>query len=99
MVREEIFKTLRNNKGDLQRLGVHRIGLFGSHLLGDARPDSDLDFLVGFDPGKKSYDSFIDLCFLLEDLFERRVDLLTIESFSPYLKEQILREARYEIIH
>ena len=50
---DEILKTIRNNKEQLIRLGVNRIGLFGSHVRGEAKPDSDLDFLVDFVKGKK----------------------------------------------
>ena len=35
------------------------------------------------------------LAFLLEDLFGRRVDLVTRESLSPYIGPHILREAEY----
>ncbi|MEN8692215.1 MAG: nucleotidyltransferase family protein [Desulfobacterales bacterium] len=76
-----------------------RIGLFGSQSRGDATPDSDLDFLVEFIKGRKNYDNYIELCFFLEDLFSKKIDLLTPESLSPHLKEQILREVQYETIH
>jgi predicted nucleotidyltransferase len=54
--------------------------LFGSAVRNETRPESDLDFLVEFRYGKKSYDHFFELAELLEHLFDRKVDLLTVES-------------------
>ena len=99
MSASEIFKIIRQNKEKLSQLGVRQIGLFGSQSRGDATPDSDLDFLVEFIKGRKNYDKYIELCFFLEDLFSKKIDLLTPESLSPHLKEQILREVQYETIH
>ncbi len=95
----EIFNILRQNKSKLSQLGVRQIGLFGSRSRGEANEESDIDFLVEFIKGRKSYDNYIELCFLLESLFNKKIDLLTAESLNPYLKEQILREVKYETIH
>lgn len=96
--KEKIFELLRLNKVQLQNYGVKRIGLFGSYLRGENKKESDIDFLVEFEEGKKNYDNFIELAFLLEDLFNKKVDLLTPESMSPYLKPYILKEVQFEII-
>ena len=68
-------------------------------MRGEMSAESDLDFLVEFRPGEKSYDRFFELVELLERLFGRRVDLLTVESVSPLQKQRILAEARFEAIH
>jgi len=99
MSANEIIKIIRRNKAKLDQFGVKQIGLFGSRSRGDANEESDIDFLVEFTQGRKSYDNFIELCFFLENLFNKKVDLLTAESLNPYLKEQILREVKYETIH
>ncbi|NCP03187.1 MAG: nucleotidyltransferase family protein [Deltaproteobacteria bacterium] len=99
MSANEIIKIIRRNKAKLDQFGVKQIGLFGSQSRGDANEESDIDFLVEFTQGRKSYDNFIELCFFLENLFNKKVDLLTAESLNPYLKEQILREVKYETIH
>jgi hypothetical protein len=96
---DEIFQTIISHQAELARLGVHRIGLFGSAVRGEARPESDLDFLVEFRPGEKNYDHFFELAELLESLFGRKIDLLTVESVSPILRKRILQEARFETIH
>ncbi len=51
--------------------------------------------LVEFAPGRKTFDNFMQLAFYLEELFGRKVELLTPESLSPYLGPRILREVEY----
>jgi len=96
MVGSEIMQLIRRHDDFLISHGVRRIGLFGSHVRGEERSDSDIDLIVEFKAGQKSYDNFIELCFFLEDLFGRNVDLLTPASLSPHLKQQIEAEVRYE---
>jgi predicted nucleotidyltransferase len=45
--------------------------------------------------GKKNFRNFIHLAFFLEDLLNRKVELVTPESLSPYLKPNILKEIEY----
>jgi len=99
MSANEIIKIIRKNNEKLSQFGVQQIGLFGSQSRGDATATSDLDFLVEFVQGQKNFDNYIELCFFLEDLFGKKIDLLTAESLSPHLKDQILKEVRYEVIH
>ena len=73
--------------------GVRRLELFGSVARGDARDDSDVDVVVEFDPQWKTFRNFMALAFLLEEAVGRRVELVTIESLSPFLVPRILREA------
>lgn len=75
------------------------MGIFGSQARGDARDDSDIDLIVEFDQGQKSYDNFIEICFFLEDLFGRKIDLLTPESISSFIKPYIDKDVYYETIH
>ncbi len=56
---------------------------------------SDVDILVEFEPQQKSFNNFMDLCFFLEDLLGRNVDLVTKESLSPYIGPRILDEVEY----
>ena len=96
--KEEIFKLLKHNKEKLKKHYVKKIGIFGSVLRGDNTNESDIDFIVEFEDGKKNYDNFIELAFLLERLLQRKVDLLTIETLSPYMKPKILKETYFESI-
>jgi predicted nucleotidyltransferase len=93
--KEEIFSLLRRNSEQLRRLGVRRVGLFGSFARDEQTGQSDVDILVEFEAGQKSFDNFMRIADFLEDLLGRKVDLMTPESLSPYIGPQILREAVY----
>ncbi|HTP65869.1 MAG TPA: nucleotidyltransferase family protein [Geobacteraceae bacterium] len=99
MSRNEIIELIRKNDDFLIAHGVKRIGLFGSYARGEARESSDIDLIVEFDAGKKNYDNFIELCFFLEDLLGHKVDLLTPESISPFIRRHIEKDTHYETIH
>jgi len=99
MTRDEIMVRIREHDDFLISHGVKRVGLFGSYARGEEREDSDIDLIVEFEEGKKSYDNFIELSFFLEDLFCKKVDLLTPESISPFIRSYIEKEVRYETIH
>ncbi|MGH7233313.1 MAG: nucleotidyltransferase family protein [Nitrospiraceae bacterium] len=73
--------------------GAHNIRIFGSAARGDARADSDIDFLVEMEPGR----SLLDIGGLWSDLNEllgRKVDVVTEEGIYWLLRRRILREAR-----
>ena len=78
---------------EIRALGVQRLALFGSVLRGEATPTSDVDILVQFSPGSKSYDRFLELTDLLEARLGHRVDLVTTEALSPFIGPRILAEA------
>lgn len=96
--KEEIFQRVRDNAEVIQGFGVRRFGLFGSFVRGQQTAESDVDVLVEFCPGKKTFRTFMGLAFYLEDIFDRKVDLLTTESLSPYIGPKILAEVEYGII-
>ncbi len=93
--KEDILKALHENRQRLRELGVKRLGLFGSFVRGEQRPDSDVDVLLEFEGGQKTFDHFMQVSFLLEDLLHRPVEVVTPESLSPYLGPHILREVDY----
>ncbi len=90
--RDYVTERLRDAEAEIRALGVRRLALFGSFARGEAGADSDVDFLVEFEPGQKSFDRFLDLAELLARAVGRRVDLLTTESLSPYIGPHILAE-------
>ena len=93
--KERILTTITANQDTIRAFGVKRLGLFGSFVRRHPQPHSDIDLLVEFEPGKKTFDNFIQLCFLLEQLLERPVELVTVESLSPYIGPRILKEVEY----
>jgi hypothetical protein len=93
--KEQVLTILKEHQAELSRLGVKRCGLFGSLVRNEARDQSDIDILVEFEPDRKTFDNFMQLAFFLEELFGRRVDLVTTESLSPFIGPHILREVEY----
>ncbi|MGA1842080.1 MAG: nucleotidyltransferase family protein [bacterium] len=89
----EIVKILKEHTDILKNYKVKRIGLFGSFTRGEQREDSDIDFLVEFE--MPSFDNFMDLVFYLEDLFGRKVELITSGSLSPYIQPYIEKEVKW----
>ena len=92
---ESIIKTLEINTNKTKRLGVKRIGLFGSYVRNEHTPGSDIDILVEFHKGKKLFDNYMDLKFFLEDLFDCKVDLVLTDALKPDLKPYILGSVKY----
>ena len=74
------------------RHGAKKVRIFGSVARGEARADSDIDFLVDMEPGR----SLFDLGGLLMDLQEvlgRKVDVVTEKGLRSRIRERVLREA------
>ena len=76
-----------------QRHHVHRLALFGSVLRDDFGPDSDVDLLVEFEPGKTPGLAFFGMEIELSEMLGRRVDLNTAAFISRYFRDEVLREA------
>jgi len=93
--KQDLIGRLRRHRGDLRRLGVQRLGLFGSFQRGESGPESDVDLLIEFMPGEKSFDNFMAVSFLLEDELGRSVELVTREALSPHFGPHILEEVEY----
>jgi uncharacterized protein len=89
----DILQTLEHHKDDLQRMGVRKIGLFGSYRRGTPGPSSDMDFLVTLE--KPTFDAYMDVKIFLEDMFGCPVDLVMEETIKPRLQQYILDEVIY----
>ena len=75
-----------------ERHGAYNIRVFGSVARGDARPDSDIDFLVEFRPGYGLIDR-IALMQALQDLLGRHVDVVRERSLRDRIRENVLKDA------
>jgi predicted nucleotidyltransferase len=93
--KESIIKMLTANKQQLALHGVNRIGLFGSYVRNEMTPNSDIDLLVDIQKDKKTFSNFVSLNHFLEDLFGKKVELVTIQSLSPYIGPHILKTVEY----
>ncbi|PWR69707.1 nucleotidyltransferase family protein [Methanospirillum lacunae] len=72
--------------------GARKIRIFGSVIRGEDTPESDLDLLVEFEPGRSLIDH-IALIQDLQDLLERNVDVVTENGLNTYIRDQIIQEA------
>ncbi len=72
--------------------GVRSIRVFGSFARGEETVASDIDLLVELEP-KRSLLDMISMKYEIEDLTGRKVDVVTAKGISPYLVEQITKEA------
>ncbi len=91
----KVFSLIAENKETIRRYGVLNLGLFGSFVKNQQNSQSDVDLIVEFEQGKKTYKNFIRLAYFLEEIFGRRVELLTPQSISPYMKSHIMKEVEY----
>ena len=91
--RVEAVQRLSRYEDQIRALGVIRLAWFGSVLRGQTHADSDVDVLVQFASGAKTYDRFFALAELLERCLSRRVELVTTEALSPFIGPRILAEA------
>ena len=91
-----ILSVIRKCKPQLASFGVSRIGLFGSYVRNEQQPQSDIDFLVDFEPEKETFDNFMNLYNYLEELFvNEKVEVVTVNGLSPYIGKYILKEVDY----
>ena len=94
--RTDLLQRLSEHGPEIRTFGVSHLGLFGSFAR-DSKIDkeSDVDFLVDFEQGKKTYDNFFDLSFFLEALLGRKVEIVTRQSLSKYIGPHILKEVQH----
>lgn len=89
--REAILKIIQEHQEAIRSYGVRKLALFGSCARNEGTDISDLDFVVEFEA--KSFDAYMDLKTLLEELFQCRVDLVLVSAIKPRLRATIMREA------
>jgi hypothetical protein len=91
MTRDEVIERIQGQRQQLAALGVRKLSLFGSMARDEAGPDSDVDLLVEFE-AKATFDGYMDVKILLEDLLGRRVDLGTESALRPEVRPEVEKE-------
>ncbi len=92
--RDMLLDRLHRNSDRIKSFGVKRLGLFGSFVRNTATAESDVDLLVEFERDKKSYDNFMELGSYLEQILNRKVELVTPQSLSKYIGPHILNQVQ-----
>ena len=81
-----------------KRNHIRKLSLFGSTLRGDASPESDVDFVVGFEPAATP--GYFGLARMERELSEilggRKVDLRTPSELSRYFRDEVLAQAKVQ---
>ncbi|MEK7263754.1 MAG: nucleotidyltransferase family protein [Bacteroidota bacterium] len=93
--KNNLYNLFQINHEKIKSLGVSRIGLFGSFVRNEQTEKSDVDLLIEFQQGEKNFINFMNLSFFLEELMERKVEIVTPESMSKYFAPYILKEVEY----
>ena len=94
MRRAEALEKLIGHKKELAAFGIKSLAIFGSVARDEAGEDSDVDILVEF-TAPATFNGYMDLKFFLEDLLGGPVDLVTLRSIRPKIRERIESEAQY----
>ncbi len=91
---DEIQQALRGQKPYLaEKFGVRIVGVFGSYVRGDQRPDSDLDLLIELDrPPRISLIGLVELEDYLSQLLGVKVDLAIKKNLKKHIGIRILQE-------
>ena len=93
----DMMRLLNEKRNEINaiasRHGAHNVRVFGSAARGEAGPDSDIDFLI--DVGETTSSWFpAGLILDLEKILGRRVEVVTTRALNPYIRDQVLREAK-----
>ncbi len=89
---KKIIKKIEEKSKDIKRYNVKKIGLFGSFAKNKQHKKSDIDIIVTFD--KETFDNYMDLLFLLEKMFKRKIDLVIEHDLYPELS-YVKKETKY----
>lgn len=93
---QHALDTLRRNQRALRARGIRHAALFGSMARGDARPDSDIDIFVEFDPAARvTLFDYVGVKDFIATLFDDHVDVIDRDALKPHLRETSVRDAIY----
>jgi predicted nucleotidyltransferase len=88
--------SIKDKRKDILRIatryGARNVRIFGSIVRGEAREDSDIDFLVDMEPGRSLFD-LGGLLMDLQDLLACKVDVVTEKGLRARIRDSVLKEA------
>jgi predicted nucleotidyltransferase len=97
LTKDEVLDAIRKHRDILLKYKVREIGLFGSFVRGEQEDRSDIDLIVDFE--EPSIENIMGLSSFLENLFGKKVEILTpagVDSIRiNHVKEEIKRSIVY----
>ena len=93
--KQQAIERIQSHQSALKQFGAARLGLFGSFVRGEQTEQSDIDFVVEFQEGKKTFRNFINMVYYLEKVMGREVELLTWEGMASFVKRKAEKEIEY----
>jgi predicted nucleotidyltransferase len=95
MEKEDILKKLKEIKPQLEAdYGISELGLFGSYSRGDYTNESDIDILVEYSRVISLF-KVVDIINYLQEIFNKKVDLVSRKDLKELLRPRILSEVIY----
>jgi len=95
MSKKDMIQAIQDNTAHVRAYGVRKLGIFGSFATSRQSAGSDIDVLVEFERGDKTFDNYMGLKIYLEKLFHRRVDLVIKDALKNRIKDRVLSETAY----
>ncbi len=94
--KKRIKDEISSNSSLIRQYGISKIGLFGSFARQEQQQESDIDILIDFQQDKETFDNFMAICDLLDNLFKGyKVEVVTTGGLSPYIGPHILNTVEY----
>lgn len=93
--KQQAFERIAAHQSALRQFGAGRFGLFGSFVRGEQTDKSDIDFVVEFREGKKTFRNFINMVYYLEKMMGWEVELLTWEGMASFVKRKAEKQIEY----
>ena len=94
LTKEEILASLRENKDFFKKkFAIDNIMLFGSYARNEATKESDIDILI--ECKKKTFKNYINILRFLEKLFNKKIDVIYLDTVNPFIMELIEEELAY----
>ncbi|MBM4306765.1 MAG: nucleotidyltransferase [Deltaproteobacteria bacterium] len=97
LTKDEILDAIRKHRDVLLKYKVREIGLFGSFVRGDQEVRSDIDLVVDFE--EPSIENFMGLSSFLENLFEKKIEILTPAGVDSIRINHIKEEIKKSIVY
>ncbi len=95
MQKDNVITKIQDNAATLKIYGVRKLGIFGSFATYSQTSKSDIDVLVEFKKGNKTFDNYMGLKLYLERLFHRRVDLVIKDALKSRIRKRVLSGTAY----